>query len=340
MPLSLNLLVTAATQERFELDFSIPASAWEGIFDRLEIWRSRGTVMGPYEPLHADTTLPARLPASADDPPDAPQTGPSVTIVGKTLELLVNERTEVIVTFTGIDPLTFAQAALQIVSQSTGLLSSYVSGSTLVVQTIDTGLKTALRVVGGDAAPLLRLATSEPGSLAFGRDARIQLRHGLESYGFVDPNGSLEFFYKARFYNTVTSLVSQFSSPFQGTPIAGLALDRLCRCYVDLVDMSGRGLANQEVLISNRFNGAQVDNRVVAGGHRRLLTDASGHAELLIPRGISVTVAIAGTSIARDVVIPTDESIQAINLLASDNGSDDLFTVQVPDIDFAVRRSI
>jgi hypothetical protein len=261
-------------------------------------------------------------------------------LVGKTLELLVDELSPVNVTFTGTDPLTFGQAATQIQAQSLGLLTAFVLGPALIVQTVEPGAKAILRCVGGDAAPLLGLSTDELGSLAFGRDARIVLISGQQDYGFVDPNGSPLFFYKTRFFNSVTRTVSAWSTPFHGLPRAGLSSAGLCRGYVDLVDMAGAPAAGQEVLVYNQFNGTQVENKTVVGGRTRLLTDACGHAELLLVRGANVTVAIGGTTIVRDVPIPTDPTIQSLNLLSSANGSNDVFSVAVPVIPYAVRRSL
>lgn len=337
----LRVAPTTASHERFELSFFIEGATWAGIFDSLEVWRSRGTSQGPYEPLTDDSWSPARLPLNtAGDPPSPAQAGPSVPLVGQTLQFLVDERTPITVLFTGTDPLTFGQAATQIQAQSLGLLTAFALGSALIVQTVEPGAKAILRCAGGEAAPLLGLTASEPGSLAFGRDARIVLIRGEQDYGFVDPNGCEAYFYKARFFNSALRTVSQFSQPFQGLARPGLEVSSLCRGYVTLVDMSGEPAVNQEVLIYNKFNGTQAEAKTVAGGSQRLLTDKNGRAEILLVRGTLVTVAIGGTTLVRDVLIPTDPTVEAVDLLASANGTNDVFTVQIPNIPYAVRRSL
>ena len=332
---------SASTHQRYELALFFDSSAWEGTFDRVEVWRSRGTAQGPYEPLHDDSWMPARLPLNTPgDPPSPAQTGPSTPLNGTTLQFLVNEVTPVNITFSGTDPFTFAQAAAQIIAQGQGLVTAFALNGVLVVQTMQAGLQVTLRCVGGTAAPLLGLATVEPGSLAFGRDARIVLVQGQENYSLVDPNGSFSFFYQARFFKTVANVVSEFSTPFQGRPLVGLPTSGLCRVYVNLVDLLGNPLVNQEVLIHNKFNGQQVAGNTIVGTTITLLTDVTGHAEALLARGSSITVAITGTSLARDVVVPTDTTIESIDLLGPGVGSNDLFTVQVPNIPYAVRRSL
>jgi hypothetical protein len=330
---------TVATAERFQLDLFVPGTSWEGLFDRLEVWRSRGTALGPYEPLHDIGAMPARLPLSAEDPPIVVADGPSIPLNGKLLQLLVNERVPINVTFSGTDPMTYAQAAVQIIVQSQNYLTAYVVGAVLVVQTVGVGLKTSLRVSGGDAAPLLGLPTSELGGLAFGRDARFVLTHGVEDYSLLDPHGSSEFFYKARFFHSVAYVASQFSSPFQGRPLVGLPTSALCRCYVDLVDLAGEPATNQEMLVFGRFEGLMVGGKTVVGGSVRLLTDEAGHAEALLPRGLNISVAIGGTTLVRDLVVPTDPAAESINMLGP-SGTNDVFTVQVPNIPYAVRRSL
>jgi hypothetical protein len=338
--ISLSVITAAIPKGRIELDFFVPESAWSGAFDRFEIWRSKGTAEGPYDQLHDTGAQPARLPVGAGPPPASPQTGPSIPLNGKQLTLLLNELTPLTITFAGSDPFTFAQAATAIVAQSAGLLNAYVLGPLLVVATVQAGLAAALRATGGNAAPLLGLPTVGLGAVAFGRDARIVLVSGQEDYGFVDPWGSPSYFYKTRFFSSQTSTVSQFSTPIQPLAAVGLSQASLVRCYVDLVDMQGNPAPNQEVLFYNQFNATQVENKVVTGGSLRFLTDVAGHAEALLPRGTQITVSIGGTPLARDVLVPTDPTIQSLNLLAASSGTNDLFDVQVPDLPYATRRTL
>lgn len=335
------LTPTVATKERFQLDFFIERESWESLFDRIEVWRSRLTEAGPYEPLTDDSWSPARLPLGVvGDPPASPQTGPSAYLVGKTLEFLVGETVPVTVTFAGSDPLTFGQAAFQTNTQGQGLLFCFVLGSALVVQTTQPGAGAVLRLVGGDAAPVLKLYHGIHHGLAFGRDARPALVLGEQKYSFVDPNGLAKYWYKARFFNSASRLTSAYSAPFQGAPLRGIDACHLVRGHVDLVDLFGEPINNQEVLVYNAFNGTQVAGKTVVGGSRRQFTDRSGRAEFLLVRGTTVVVAIGGTTLARDVLVPTDPAIESIALLDPGVGTNDVFSVQVPNLEYAERRHL
>jgi hypothetical protein len=185
----------------------------------------------------------------------------------------------------------------------------------------------------------LGLPTTTPDSLAYGHDARIPLVHGQQLYTFIDLHGSSENFYKTRFRNSQTDSLSEFSAPFSVKVTVGVSPSKLIRGVVDLVDASGIPLANREVLVHNNYDGEMVDGMNVAGSVKGRLTDAQGHVEFMLVRGMSVTVAIHGTSLVRDITVPTDPALACFNLLDPAIGTDDVFRVQVPELDYAVRRS-
>lgn len=331
-----------ATGEAVQLDVFVDSSTWEGQFDSLELWRARLSEAGPYEPLMGDEWSPARIPSSVTgDPPSPAEVGASVPIVGGTLELLVNEDQEINLTFTGVNPITLGAAATQIQTAGAGLLRSFVVGGKLVVETVQPGAAAILRVVGGTAAPLLGLPTAEPLSVTFGLDARIPLTVGISNYVFTDRNGAPAYFYKARFFNSLDRTVSSFGEPFNGQFISGVPATSMVLGFVDFVDANGKAKKNQEVLVYTRMNGTIIDGKVVVpSAPTRLLSDADGHVELTLVRGTRVTIAVAGTDLVRDIDVPTDTSITSFNFLDPTKGSNDLFKVQVPNIDYAARRSL
>lgn len=329
------------TNQALELDIYVDSTAWEGQFDSLEVWRSRLTQGGPYDALTGASWAPASLPAGAPTvAPTPPQTGPSTALAGKALMFLVSGKTAISVVFSGPDPTTFASAAAQITANSNNLLSAFVINNLLVVQTRQPGSGTFLQVTGGDAAPLLGLQIVEPGNTAFGTDARIPLVIGVQSYLYTDLNGSREFWYKTRFYNSSLGTSSDYSIPFRGRFITNVGPQNLVRATIDLVDMRGNGKANQSILLFNRFTGTQVDGKTVIGDPLNQLTDCNGHAEFLLVRGTQLTVAVSGTDMVRDITVPIDPAVQSFDLLDPALGSNDLFNVQVPKIDYAVRRSL
>lgn len=302
-------------------------------FDVLEVWRSRSTASGPYEPLTSMGSAPARLPIDAPNPPDSPQDGPFINATGK--QLLLKAGQDVLtITATGIDPLTYGQLATQITNQTLGEVSAYVIGALLVIQTREFGGHASLIVTGGDIAGL----TGIPLNLyAYGRESYVPLVPNVTQYSFTDQQGSTSFFYKIRLRNTLQDLVSEFSDPL--SPVATPTVNDTAVGFMDLTDMDGSALEAREVRFYSRFNGQLSDGRVVAGFSKILLTDATGHIELPLVRGLPITVAIAGTDLVRDLVVPTDTTITRFNLLDPTLGKNDVFKVQIPNIPYANRRS-
>lgn len=329
------------TQQALQVDIFVEDADWLGQFDSLEVWRSRSLEAGPYEALLGDTWTPAHLPLDVlGAAPSPAQTGPSLPLVGKTLLLRVNKETDIAYVFTGTDPLTLAQAASQIQAGSVGLLFSYVLSARLIIETSLPGSGAVIEVTGGTAAPLLHLPTVDPSNVAYGKDARIPLVSGVSSYLFTDMNGSSTYFYKTRFYNANTQSYSAFGLPFTGGAPAAIGAENLVRGLIDIVDLHGVAMANQTVLLYSRSNGVQVGGVVLAGGGARIKTDTAGRAEFLLVRGSEVTIALAGTNIVRDITVPTDPTVTSFNLLDPAYGQDDLFKVQVPNVDYAVRRTL
>ena len=176
--------------------------------------------------------------------------------------------------------------------------------------------------------------------MAFGQDARIPLVSGQTRYLFTDHNGSSEFFYKTRFYNALTNTAGTFGLPFNSKSAASLSASNLVIATIDLVDSRGVALANRAILLRPKFQGSPVDGKTVVDGDIQRLTDDDGHVEFVLVRGQAFTVAIAGTDIVRDFTAPADEAITSFNMLDPTLSTDDAFTVQKPDLRFAVRRSI
>lgn len=302
-------------------------------FDVLEIWRSRELPSGPYEVLTTAGNTPARLPIGAADPPTSPQNGPYVNATGKTLELLLGEEA-LICTITGTDPLYSGQIALQITAQALGKLRAYVNGATLAIETEEVGGGARLEATGGDLAALIDLPLNTP---AFGHEAYLPLIAGVTQYHFTDQQGSTAYFYKVRLRNRLLNQVSEFSEPL--SPLSTPEVTDTAIGFVDLTDMDGSAMEGREVRLYSRFNGRLSNGRVVAGFSKTALTDTNGHIEFVLVRGLPITVAIAGTLLVRDLVVPTDPTVTIFNLLDPALGSNDVFKVQIPDIPYATRRS-
>lgn len=336
------------TSEVITLQVVVEDDDFVGVFDRLEVWRA-ASEEGPYEELTSTGFKTARIPKGSDDPPASPVTGPSVNIVGKSMVLLVDEEMEIPIVFSGVDPLTYATVAAAITAQGLGKVSSYVSSiGTLVVQTTEAGVGAILRVQApdediedNDAAVVLGLPVEEPYSLSYGKDPRIPLIAGTSSYSFTDPYSSSTYYYKTRFRNASTGAVSEFSLAFGVGQAVGLDQSNLVTGRLDLAGMDGKPLQNVEVRLHGRFGGTLIDEKALAGEDLVQKTDSRGRVEFTLVRGQELSVSIIGTSIFRNIIVPTSSSVSIFNLLDPDiSTGDDIFTVQVPVIISAERRSL
>lgn len=301
-------------------------------FNVLEVWRSQELPGGPFEALTAAGAQPARLPSGAPNPPASPQVGRWVNASGRSLLLLIGtaQRT---VTASGNDPLTYGQIATQVTAQTLGEVRAYAVDALLVLETNTVGGSARLEVLDGELAGLVGLELAQP---AYGREPFLPLVDGQLDYTFVDHQGDPAFWYKWRLRNTLLDEVSAFSAPFQPSRprITDTAIG-----FVDLTDMDGSALEAREVRLYSRFNGQLSNGRVVAGYSTDDLTDENGHVEFELIRGLPITVAVAGTTLVRDLVVPTDAAISRFNLLSPEYGVNDVFKVQVPNIPYATRRS-
>lgn len=300
-------------------------------YDQLEVWRSTAGEGGPYSELTGSTWSGATLVGT-------PVPG---TLVGKNLELLVGEQV-LVVTFTGTDPLSLTQVAAQIDYAAAGLLSSGIldGGRSLSMTTVDVGCKARLEVTGGDAAPILGFSVAPPSNRAYGTDVRPRFVAGKSAYHFTDVWAKVGYYYKTRKRNSMTMELSEFSMPIDGQVTRAVLPSELVAGWVRLIDFQGRPVANRSILISTK-------NTVHALGYRDFLvdfsdqvltTDADGYCSVLMLRGVPVVVGVAGTSLVRDVTPPTDPSVDSFNLFDPAVGSDDAFSVKVPNINIAERQ--
>lgn len=332
------------SDEVVQLQVTVESEDFEGLFDTVEVWRSTAGSSGPFEEITDERWRAARIPKTADDEPTTPATGESVALVGKELELRVNEDedNDILITFTGVDPLTFADAATQVTAQGLGKVRAYVAADgTFVVETTQSGSGAVLRVLESDGAAILGLPTTEPDSLASGKEARIELKLDQVVYTFKDLRGSDAYYYRTRFSNSVSGSFSEFSPAFSVGAAPGLLPDHLACGRLELVGLNGSPLSSARVTVYNAFQSSLIDGRLVAESRQSKVTDEDGVVEFTLVRGSRVTVAISNTSIVRDIAVPEDAETVVFNLLdPSVSAGDDVFKVQVPDIVYAERRSL
>lgn len=334
------VLASETGSEAIRLQVFVKETEDLSLFDRLEVWRSTEGPNGPYDELTAACYLPARLPKTAGDPPSPAVVGPGVALDGEVLLLLLDETDELTVTFAGVDPITFADAAAQIVTQGLGRLASYVDAAgALVVETVSVGVKTTLEVLLSTGAVQLQLPTDLPGSRAHGRDVRPSLS-GAGTYTFVDPHGSRAFYYKTRYRSTFSGATSDFSQPFSGDNFIAVPPENIACGQVRLVTADGHALKNAEVQVAPENKNSLVGDVLVADYAATKSTDENGLVEFPLIRGLVVTVAIPGTHIQRRVTVPTDPAVTFFNLLDPALGVSDAFKVAQPVLVAAERRTL
>jgi len=342
-PSGTDTVLTIATEELVQLDIRVREEEWLTLFDRLVIFRSRDTADGPYEVITADNWEGAYIPKSK------PLVGISsrlYNIVGKRLNLRVNEVTDVTITFTGVDPIPISSIITDIIFQGLNLVDAYYTDEgEPVIFTTQAGTAATLRVVPDDdedmdAAPILGLPTMEPKSVSFGKDASIALVQGTQRYIFSDLNGKRTYYYKTCFRNTSTDTYSEYSPTFTGATRAKVDPALIAIGIAELVNFDGSPLEGREVRIYNTYISSVSGDKVVAGGALRMITDREGRVEFPLMRGIEIDVAVTGTALTRKVTVPTDQAVQFFNLFDPTIGGDDNFRVQVPEIEHAIRRSL
>jgi hypothetical protein len=339
MAISVQTVASTGTTEIVQLHLMVSDDDWVGTFDKVEVARSRTLSSGPYESMTAEVWTSARMPKNGGDAPANPVTGPTVVISGTALQLRLNEKDDVTIVFTGTDPLTLAAVAAQIQTGSAQRITAWVDkDSKLVFQTTEPGTGAALRVVGGDAAGVLGLTTVEPDCLTFGKDAHLQLVQGVERYTFTDLRGSSDYFYRTRY--RIGDGVSEWSQPTSSGQAVGISTDNLVKGTIQMVRMDGRPLVGALLRIFNRYKTQLVEKKLVAGPGLNGISDKNGLVEFFLVRGTKITVAIDGTDIVRHIDVPTDSTVTVFNLLDPSLSYDDAFTVQVPRIIAAERRSI
>lgn len=336
---------TSIVGQVVQLQLLAEQAGWQGFFDQMQVWRSMSGPDGPFEEVTAPQWSPARVPPYAPDPPAVPVTGKQEYLNGKTFQAVLEERTTVTITFAGVDPITRAAAATQITQGSANALTAYVAeDGSFVVQSTSLGVQSILRVSPTDGSGILGVPSSTDGSVSgsvgYGHDARITLTADVENYAFTDPHSHSGAFYKTRYYNDVNGNVSDFSAPFPATSTSVVDSDQTVVGYLDIVDAAGVATANREVRLDSALAVAQVDGKVVAGIHLEKNTDQEGHVEFRLLRGIKVTVGVAGTRLARTITTPTDPAVTRFSLFDAGVGSDDVFVVQRPTIDFAFRSTL
>lgn len=296
-------------------------------FNVIRIKRSVDGIDGTYTLLTADAPRAAFLIASGAGPYD---------VAGKTLELSIDFQTPVLVTFTGTAPLVTSDVVDQI-NAALGDAVAIDDGNVLKLESTITGTGSGADIVSGTSLTDFGWTAGDNDT---GEDAHILLQDGQSLYDYLDRNGDGDFYYIAQYYNTINLLASTDSDPFKGFPGTIVGEEHLSLAKVDLVDGSGVAVANQDITFWSVYEVIEADTFVV-GIQRRpigtITTDATGHADIKLVRGLRIKVVFEGTSIIREFVVPDTDDF---NLLDQLSDSPDPFDIREPDFHLALRRTL
>lgn len=294
-------------------------------YDQIQIHRSVAGVGGPYTDITADSPTSGTVAGTNDA---------SFTLNGETLELRVDDGATQSVTVETEDPVYVDPLIEELEEKLTGVLIENGGTGNLRLTSLNTGTASSIEIVGGTGLTALGLTVGK----YTGQDRRVTLQEDYTEFTYVDSGGETSYYYQIRFYNSLTSQVSDFSDPIPGSYDSPISSD-LITATVDLVELDGTPLSGRLVTVTNAFdpNALVVSSHGVFGRSIEFHTDASGHGETKLIMGTVVDVTIAGTGVTRRINVPTSGS--TFDLLAAVAAADDIFQIQTPDIPDAIRRS-
>jgi len=297
-----------------------------GLFDKIQVHRSESGELGPFYEITASSAQAAKLIGSVSSP---------FTVNGLTLKLKVDEGSEQTITFVTADPINIDDLVDFLNTNLIGATASEDVGK-LKISSDVTGTVSVVEITGGTALTALGFLVGDRDT---GEDARISLQTGVTEYQYDDRSGDHDYYYKVRYYNSVTFAVSSFGPAVKGDVGSVLPPSDLIKAVVDLASLDGKPVADREVSFYNKYVPPLVlSDYMIVGAEVKLYTDRVGHAETMLVKGSTVVVSIAGTNIVREIVVPTTGTEFKVNDAIA--AADDLFQIQIPDIPAAVRRTL
>lgn len=297
-------------------------------YDRLRWHRSRTGADGVFEAATAPAPVAAVLVGTGSSPH---------ALNGKTFSFKVDGTTVVDVTFAAVDPVTTAQAVIEINGATAAVIASDADGY-LQLTTASTGSAASIEILSSTAASSLGFVV---GDGAVGQDTDTTLVAGTHEYFYTDNNSDDSFWYRVEFYNSTTGDTTGTGVAFPANSATHIPKSRTMVAYVRLADMSGMPIEGRRITVANVFLPNLVTSQNLRWGIFRhyveMVTDGNGYAELRLLRGMQVDVTIEGTNFVRRLTIPS--SGDSVDLLDPALAAEDEFGIQDPNIDFAIRLS-
>ena len=296
-----------------------------GLFDKIRVWVSTTGLSGPYVLMTTAAAMSARIDGTVAAP---------FTIHGDTFTVAVNGGSDQTMTFVVADPVQ-VDAAVEDINDQTLLITASANGSKVRLDTDLLGRAATLEIVGGTSLTELGFVAD---TFVTGSDAHVSLVPAQSEYEYEDVNGDSTYYYKTQYYNSSSGTYSGLSDPVKGDVGAIVPAAELITAVIDIVDLAGVPVENNEVAFYNVYipplsRGAfSVLGRTVS-----VYTNGAGHAEISLIRGATVDVTITNTGITRRIEVP--ETGDEFNLMDAVSAAPDNFQIQTPSIPLAVRRS-
>lgn len=293
------------------IDFTIHVDNPDDIyalFDRIQVWRSpdQGGSPTPYSEITANEPTAAVV--------DGTIAGPW-NLNGKVLTVLLDAADPKDVTFTGSNPLTLQTVISQINAVFPGLASEVPTdtGKIRLASSL-AGTQSIIEAIG-DATTVLGISNAHTN----GKGPRPLISATTEDYLFRDYDGLNTYWYKTRYYNSVTGAVSLFSSPRKGGLGSALSGSLVVTGTVAVADLTGAPVPGIRIIFvpilsQLTANTDSINYGIFPSVNRiEVLTNSDGQASCSFVIGQRVKMFIEGTMFHREFTVP-DENFDVLSL--------------------------
>lgn len=269
------------------------------IYDRIQVWRSP-TESGTYVDLTDDDATAAIIDGTVE--------GPWI-LDGLTLIIALNAAEQRTVTFSGTNPLSLATVLEQINDEFPALALEVPTDTDKVrLLSSTTGTQSILEITG-TARAVLGLSALRTN----GKTARLIISSNTDEYLFRDFDGTNGYWYKTRYYNTVTGAISSFSPAMQEGDGIGLPSSHTVVGSIALADLTGAPIVGKRIIFVSTGSQVRADgsgnNYGIFGSVFRVeaITDLNGRAEVTLVIGQQLKVFFEGTDFHRQFEVPNED---------------------------------
>lgn len=272
------------------------------LFDCIQVWRSPDETGSPTP--FVDITANEATSAVVDGTVAGPW-----NLSGQTMTVIRDGAAPQPITFTGTNPLLLQDVLSQINAVFSGFASEVPTDTGRIrLKSPLVGTQSIIEVTGA-ATTTLGLSTLRTN----GKAPRLLLSPNTEDYQFRDFDGQSTYWYKSRYYNKSSGLVSEFSTPRQGGPGTALSDSAVAVGRIALADVTGLPIVGRRIIF------VPVSSQIVSdgGGNNygilptvdriEIVTDNNGRAQVSLMKGQVVKVFIEGSSFQRQFTVPTTD---------------------------------